>query len=64
MVPVIGIAQNLMHAVKTEGPMTEMDLACWLDLSYLQVRGAAMGLIKRGQARWLRNKLVLLSDER
>jgi hypothetical protein len=53
-------ASLIERAVLEEGPMTEMDLACWCDLTYLQVRGAAMFLIRQGKARWLRRKLVLL----
>lgn len=58
VVPVIGISAQVLQTVKIEGPMTEMDLACWLDITYLQVRGAALALGRKGQARWLRNKLV------
>jgi hypothetical protein len=59
-VPIFGTARIVADAVRKEGSMTEMDLACWCDLTYLQVRGAAMSLIRKGQARWLRKKLVLL----
>jgi hypothetical protein len=59
VVPIHGPASLVKRAIDLEGPMTEMDLACWLDLSYLQVRGEAMHLIKNGKARWLRKKLVL-----
>jgi len=61
-VPVIarGPSAAVARAIRDEGPMTEMDLACWCDLTYLQVRGAAMHLIKTGRARWLRKKLILI----
>ena len=59
-VPVRGPAWLIERAVREEGPMSEMDLACWCDLTYLQVRGAAMYLHRHGVARWLRGKLVLL----
>ena len=58
-VPAINLSQRLVRTVKEHGPMSEMDLACWLDCSYLQVRAAAMTPIKQGAARWLRHKLVL-----
>lgn len=51
-------AALLVRALREERPMTEMELACWCDLTYLQVRGAALGLIRHGKARWLRKKLV------
>lgn len=59
-VPVIGTAEHVRRAVVEQGPMSEMDIACWLDLSYLQVRGAAMSLIRRGVGRWYRRKLVII----
>jgi hypothetical protein len=65
-VPVLaprGPSWHVERAVRDEGPMTEMDIACWCNLTYLQVRGAALHLIKTGRARWLRKKLVLLSNE-
>jgi hypothetical protein len=57
-----GPAEAVMRAVQEQGPMSEMDLACWLDLSYRQVRGAALSLIRAGRARWLRHKLTSLSS--
>lgn len=39
-------------------PATDMELAFLLDLSYKQVRGAALHLIKVGRARWFRGKLI------
>jgi hypothetical protein len=61
-VPVLarGPAATVAKAIRDEGPMSEMDLACWCDLTYLQIRGAAMHLIKTGRARWLRKKLILI----
>lgn len=56
-VPARGIAWRMEQALKEEKPMAEMDLACWLDVSYLQVRGAAMHLIRNGKARWHYGKL-------
>lgn len=58
VVPTRGIAWRLEQALRQERPMAEMDLACWLDVSYLQVRGAAMHLIRMGKARWHYGKLV------
>jgi hypothetical protein len=63
VVPVRGVSWRLERALESERPMTEMDLACWLDVSYLQVRGAAMYLIRQGKARWLRRKLVPTTKE-
>lgn len=48
------------------GPMTEMEMACHIslaegvDITPPKVRGAALHLVRTGQARWLRHKLVLL----
>ena len=65
VVPIRGVQWRLARALQEQEPMTEMELACWIDVSYLQVRGAAMGLIRQGKARWLRRKLVPIeaSDE-
>ena len=60
VVPVHGPAWLVHRALRQEGPMTEMDLACWCDLSYLQVRGAALALVRQRRARWFRGKLQLL----
>jgi hypothetical protein len=66
VVPSHSPAWHVEQAIKTVGPMTEMDLACWLDLGMgvsitpKQVRGAALSLIKGGRARWLRNRLTPL----
>jgi hypothetical protein len=64
LVPAHGLAWKLRKAITKHGPMSEMDAACWLDVSYLQIRGAALSMIGRGQARWLRGKLVLLDKDR
>lgn len=56
-VPVHGPAWHVERAIREEGPMPEMELACWCDLTYLQVRGAALSLIRQGRARWFRKKL-------
>jgi hypothetical protein len=62
VVPVRGPSWFVERALREEKPMTEMELACWCDLTYLQVRGAAMYLIRKGAARWLRGKLVRVVD--
>ena len=41
-------------------PASDMDLACELGVHWREVRGASLGLIRSGRARWLRGKLVLL----
>lgn len=57
---------HLARAIRKHGPGTPMDLACALSIiedvpiTEKQVRGAALSLIKAGQARYLRRKLVLL----
>lgn len=67
-VPVHGPVWHVTRALRTERPMSAMDLACWLSvgtdvlITPAQVRGAAMGLIRAGRARWLRGKLVPLGD--
>lgn len=64
-VPVRGLTWHVERAVRHHGPMTEIDLACYLSLAQgvdatpRQVRGAALQLIRRGGARWLRHKLTL-----
>lgn len=60
VVPIRGVLWQLDRVLREHEPMTEMELACWLDVSYLQVRGAAMGLVRRRIARWLRGKLVVM----
>jgi hypothetical protein len=65
-VPVHGPAWHLERALREHGPGTPMELACHLslacsvDITVRQVRGAALPLIRRGQVRFLRHKLVLL----
>lgn len=70
VVPVRGPTWHVERVVRQHGPMTAMDLACHLSLAEgidvrpVQVRGAALQLIKCGRARWLRRKLVLLDEAR
>lgn len=65
-VPILGPAAHVERALRSEGPMTTMDLASWLslgmriDVTERQVRGAAAGLARRGRVRWLRGKLHLV----
>ena len=61
-VPVHGPAWWIERTVREQGAMTEMEIASWLHLSYLQVRGGALALIRAGRARWLRKKLVLIGE--
>lgn len=61
VVPVHGPAWKVERALRENGPMTEMDLACWCDVPYKQVRGAVLYLIGRGKARWYRKKLQLVA---
>lgn len=67
-VPVHGPVWHVERALRTEQPMSAMDLACWLSLgtgatiNVRQVRGAALALIRAGRARWLRGKLVPQGD--
>lgn len=66
VVPVRGISWHVERVLRTQSPMTAMDLACHLSLSDgidatdHQVRAGALRLIRTGQARWLRNKLTPL----
>jgi putative metallohydrolase (TIGR04338 family) len=68
VVPLLGAAYHVERALRTLEPMTAMDLACHLslvdgvDITPVQVRGAALRLIRDGRARWLRNKLVPQGD--
>jgi hypothetical protein len=54
------ITDRVEQALVEQGPLSEMDLACWLDLHWRQVRGAALVLQRRGRARWFRSKLLLV----
>jgi len=54
LVPVQTLSQKLARLL----PTTEMDAAFELDVSWRQVRGAALQLVNKGQARWIRNRLV------
>ena len=51
-------AQRLLKLL----PATDMDLACELDMHWRQVRGLALGLVRQGQARWYRGKLVRIEQ--
>lgn len=55
-VPIHSLARRL----ETILPVSEMDAAIALDVSWKQVRGASIGLIRNHRARWLRGKLVAL----
>ena len=57
VVPVHSLAMRLQKIL----PVTEMDAAIALDVSWKQVRGASIGLIRNRRARWLRGKLVPLA---
>lgn len=67
-VPVHGPAWHVERALRMQPPMTPMELSSWLVLGtgyYATpkiVRGAALGLIRAGRARWLRGKLVPMGD--
>lgn len=67
MVPVHGTTWHVERAIHKQGPMTAMDLACWLslaegvDITSPKVRGAALALIRQGRARWFRGKLTPLT---
>ena len=54
LVPVQTLSQKLARLL----PTTEMDAAFELDVSWRQVRGAALQLVNKGKARWIRNRLV------
>jgi putative metallohydrolase (TIGR04338 family) len=69
-VPVRGVQWRAQKALEVEGPMSPMDLACWLSLgSYhepvtaRQVRGAMLGLVRAGKARLLRGKYRVTDDQ-
>lgn len=66
-VPVRGVQWRAQKALEIEGPMSPMDLACWLSLGTYhepvtarQVRGAMLGLMRQGKIRLLRGKYRLL----
>lgn len=66
-VPVRGVQWRAQKALEVEGPMSPMDLACWLSLGTYhepvtarQIRGAMLGLVRQGKVRILRGKYRLL----
>lgn len=67
VVPVCGPSYHVRRALSRMPAMTAMDLACALsledgvDITARQVRGAALALIRAGEARWLRGKLVAVA---
>lgn len=68
VVPIHGPAWHLERALTSEGAMTPIEVACWLDIgcavsvSSKQVRGAALTLIRAGRVRWWRGKLRLCAS--
>ena len=67
-VPVRGPQWRAERALASEGPMSAMDLACWLSLetyhepvTWRQVHGAMLGAIRVGRVRLLRGKYRLVS---
>lgn len=68
-VPERGIQWRSLRALKIQGPMTPMDLACWLSIgtggtvaTERQVRASLLRPIAAGKVRLLRGKLHLLAD--
>lgn len=66
-VPVRGPQWRAERALAAEGPMSAMDLACWLSLetyheavTWKQIRGAMLGSIRAGRVRLLRGKYRLV----
>lgn len=59
LVPVQTMSQKLARLL----PTTEMDAAFELDVSWRQVRGASLPLIRAGLARWVRDKLLPVERE-
>jgi putative metallohydrolase (TIGR04338 family) len=63
-VPHHGTGWHVARLIRLQHPMSAMDIACHLslvdgiDATDRQVRAAALGLIRTGQARWLRGKLT------
>lgn len=53
-VPVPSLSQRLQRLL----PISEMDAAFELEVSWRQVRGAALPLIRKGCARWKKHTLV------
>lgn len=68
VVPTRGPAWHVDRAIRRHGAMSAMDIACHLslvdgvDISFKQVNGAAVSLIRSGRARWYRGRLKPLSD--
>jgi hypothetical protein len=54
--------QSLTERLEGLLPVTEMDAAIELGVSWRQVRGASIGLLRHKKARWLRGKLVALKQ--
>lgn len=51
------ISEQVLAVINEHGPLSEMDIACELDVSYKQVRGAALALMRSRRARWFRGRL-------
>lgn len=62
-VPIVTLSARLKRLITEQGPLSEMWAAAELDVSYLQVRGAMLQLIRRGEARWYRKKITLTNPE-
>lgn len=68
VVPTRGPAWHVDRAIRRHGAMSAMDIACHLslvdgvDISFKQVNGAAVSLIRSGRARWFRGRLKPLAD--
>jgi hypothetical protein len=58
-VPVHSLTERLAALL----PVSEMDAAIELDVTWRQVRGASIGLLKTKRARWFRGRLVHLEAQ-
>lgn len=61
VVSVFGLQERALKALATEGPMSPMDLACWLSIgtaydaaTVTQIRAALLWPVRRGQVRLVR----------
>lgn len=67
-VPARALAWRVEKALREQGPMTPVDLACWLSIgtaheavSWKQVHGAMLRPLAAGRVRMLRGRYVLLT---
>lgn len=57
--PRYGLHRKVVDVIARCGPLTDIEIALELQVSYRAVRGASLTLIRSGAAKWMRNRLHL-----